>query len=106
MLLFLCYVCPPLAVLLMGRPFSAVGNFFCCLFFYVPGVKHALVCYADRKVDKSVSKITKAINNPTYTRALKPQSEGRVPREKRQRIEVIQYEDADIGLNGTVFRKR
>lgn len=90
----------------MGRPFSAVGNFFCCLFFYVPGVKHALVCYADRKVDKSVNKITKAINNPTYTRALKEQGEGRV-RGKRIAIPIIaEYDDPHVGQHGTKFRSR
>lgn len=105
MILFLCYVFPPLAVLLMGRPFSAIGNMFACLFFWVPGVKHALVCYADYKVDTSVKKVTKAINNPTWTRADKEQSEGRV-RGKRERIAVIQYEGADVGMNGTQFRRK
>jgi hypothetical protein len=105
MILFLCYVCPPLAVLCMGRPFSAIGNMFACMFFWVPGVHHALVCYADYKVDTSVKKVTKAINHPAYTRAGYAQSEGRA-RGKRERIEVIHYEGADVGMNGTQFRRK
>lgn len=33
---------PPLAVLLCGRPFLAVVNFFLTLCFWVPGMIHAL----------------------------------------------------------------
>lgn len=107
MILFLCYVCPPLAVLCMGRPFSAIGNMFACCFFWLPGVKHALVCYADYKVDTSVKKVTKAINNPTWTKANEEQSEGRMHRKgKRERITVIHYEGADVGQNGTQFRRK
>jgi uncharacterized membrane protein YqaE (UPF0057 family) len=107
MILFLCYVFPPLAVLLMGRPFSAVGNMFCCLFFWVPGVKHALVCYADYKVDKSVKKVTKAINRPEWTRASLTQSEGRLrSKPKRERVEVSYVDAPDVGRNGTQFRRK
>jgi len=98
MILFLCYVCPPLAVLLMGRPFSAVGNSFLTLFGWVPGVKHALVCYADYKVNGSVKKLTGAINNPEYARQRRSPS----PRVQREAPPV--YDSPSVGKNGTRFR--
>jgi len=104
MLLFLCYVFPPLAVLLMGRPFSAFGNFFLTSFGWVPGVRHALVCYADYKGTKSVKQITGAINNPTWTRAQPAQSEGRA--RKREVVEVVVYDNPHVGKNGTYFRSK
>jgi uncharacterized membrane protein YqaE (UPF0057 family) len=69
-MIFLCYVCPPLAVLLMGKPFSAVLNVFLtgCM-FWVPGIKHALVCYADYSSEKKFGKVVDAINHPSYIKA-------------------------------------
>lgn len=103
MLLFLCYVFPPLAVLFMGRPFSAVLNFFLCAFFWVPGVKHALACYADRKVNG----ITRAIHNPKWTQANDEQSEGRVRRKGQNGpMVVVVYDNPHVGKNGTYFRPK
>lgn len=106
MILFLCYVFPPLAVLFMGRPFSAVLNFFLCAFFYVPGITHALACYADYKANG----IKRAIDNPKWTRAFQEQAEGRV-RRKGQRgpvhVEtVVIYDNPHVGKNGTYFRPK
>jgi len=100
MLLFLCYVFPPLAVLLMGRPFSAFGNFFLTSFGWMPGVRHALVCYADHKGTKSVKKIVGAINNPEYTKR-SPRSTARV-----QVVERVVYDNPHVGKNGTFFRRK
>lgn len=105
MLLFLCYVFPPLAVFFMGRPFSAILNFFLCAFFWVPGVKHALSCYADHKVDSVTRKVTGAIHNPAYTRANKEQSEGRA-RGRREVEVVVVYDNPHVGKNGTYFRPK
>jgi uncharacterized membrane protein YqaE (UPF0057 family) len=104
MLLFLCYVCPPLAVLLMGRPFSAVGNFVCTMFFWVPGIKHALVCYADYKGTKSVKQITGAINNPAWARAA--QTGGNRRRSSREAEEAVVYDNPHVGKGGTYFRPK
>lgn len=106
MLLFLCYVCPPIAVLFMGRPFSAILNFFLCAFFWMPGVKHALACYADHKVDG----IKRAIDNPKWTKANDEQALRRVQR-KGQRgpvhVEtVVIYDNPHVGKNGTYFRPK
>jgi uncharacterized membrane protein YqaE (UPF0057 family) len=68
-MLLLCYAFPPLAVLLMGKPFSAVLNLFLTAFlFWIPGIKHALVCYADWKVSKHVDRMVGAVNNPAYVK--------------------------------------
>lgn len=108
MLLFLCYVFPPLAVLLMGRPFSAVGNFFLTSFGWVPGVRHALVCYADYKSTKSTTQIVGAINSPTWSRADDERSMARL-RRKGQKSEVVVvtvYDNPHVGKNGTYFRRK
>ena len=104
MILFLCYVCPPLAVFLMGKPFSSVLNFFFTCAFWVPGVKHALVCYADYKVNG----VTRAINRPTWTSSLDTQPMGRAPRNNRKvRVEtVVLYDNPHVGKNGTYFRSK
>lgn len=105
MILFLCYVCPPLAVLCMGRPFSAILNFVLWVFGWVPGVKHALVLYADRKVNKVTKQVTRAIHRPEWTRPNEEQSEGRV-RRKGQKPVPVYYDSPHVGMNGTKFRSK
>ena len=56
MLYFLSLVCPPLAVLLVRRPGTAVLTFLLTLFFYVPGVIHALLVVNDFKADERARK--------------------------------------------------
>lgn len=103
MILLLCYVFPPLAVLLMGRPFSAVLNCFLTMFFYLPGMKHALVCYADYKVDQSVDKITNAIHYPHHVQA----AHRAGTRAQRARVvERVVYDNPHVGANGTKFRTK
>ncbi len=43
---------PPLAVLLAGKPIQAVLNLVLTLFFYVPGLIHAILVVHDKKADK------------------------------------------------------
>lgn len=101
-MLLACYLCPPLAVLFMGRPFSAIYNFFLTSLFWVPGVNHALVVYADYKSTKSVKQITGAINNPAWTQ------QQRAPRggQRVQREVVVVYDNPHVGKNGTYFRPK
>jgi uncharacterized membrane protein YqaE (UPF0057 family) len=103
MILFLCYVFPPLAVLFMGRPFSAVLNSFLTMFFYLPGMKHALICYADYKANQSVEKITNAIHNPHHVQA---SNRARQRRPKPQVVERVVYDNPHVGANGTKFRPK
>jgi uncharacterized membrane protein YqaE (UPF0057 family) len=103
MILFLCYVCPPLAVLCMGRPFSSVLNMFLTCFFWVPGIGHALVCYADYKSDTMV----RAIHRPKWTRGMEQEAEGRSRRpSKSQREAVVVYDNPHVGKGGTYFRPK
>jgi len=45
----LCIICPPLAVLLVGRPFAALLNVALTCFYWIPGVLHALLVVGGRK---------------------------------------------------------
>lgn len=63
MRLFLCWVCPPMAVLFCGRPFSMVINMVLTLFGWIPGVIHAVSIYSDHRSRS----IERAINNPKWT---------------------------------------
>ena len=49
MMYFLAIVLPPLAVLLTGRPFQAFLNLILSLFFYIPGVVHAILVVHEKK---------------------------------------------------------
>lgn len=100
MILFLCYVFPPLAVLFMGRPFSAVLNLFMTSFGWVPGVRHALVCYADKRGTKAVKQLTNAINHPEWAQAPKP------ARTRSPKVEPVYVNSPTVGMNGTQFRRK
>jgi uncharacterized membrane protein YqaE (UPF0057 family) len=103
MILFLCYFCPPLAVLCMGRPFSAVMNCFFTMLLWAPGVGHALVHYADYRGGKHVKTLTRAINNPAHTRQPRASS----PRIKKEVVAVAPvYDSPHVGKNGTRFRAK
>ncbi|MFB7641597.1 YqaE/Pmp3 family membrane protein [Peribacillus butanolivorans] len=52
MLYFIAILFPPLAVLLAGKPIQAVLNLILTLFFYVPGLIHAILVVHDKKADK------------------------------------------------------
>ena len=105
MILFLCYFCPPLAVMLMGKPFSAVLNMFLtmCL-FWIPGIKHALVCYADYKAEQQFGRVVNAINHPSYIKA----GYGQQPAPVVHNHYHVAEDDDDpyVGTNGTVYGQR
>ena len=52
MLYLVAVLCPPLAVLLCGKPVQAVLSVFLSLLFYFPGMIHALVVVADHKAEQ------------------------------------------------------
>ncbi|PAK38854.1 YqaE/Pmp3 family membrane protein [Peribacillus simplex] len=52
MLYLVSILFPPLAVLLAGKPIQAVLNLVLTLFFYVPGLIHAILVVHDKKADK------------------------------------------------------
>lgn len=99
MLLTLCYMCPPLAVMFMGRPVAAMMNVFMIFGGWNNMVKHALVCYADKRGSQYTGSITKAINTPSWVRDFSGQRS--LPESGQQLID-----DPHVGANGTVFKRR
>lgn len=49
---FLAVFLPPLAVLLSGKPIQALLNFVLTLFFWIPGIIHAVLVVKDNKDEK------------------------------------------------------
>lgn len=57
----LCFLCPPLAVLLCGGAIvSALLNLALCMLFYIPGVIHAWGFVSDYKSKKQTDRLIKA----------------------------------------------
>ena len=52
MLYLLAILLPPVAVLLCGRPFLAILNFFLTLLLYFPGMIHALFVVNEHKANE------------------------------------------------------
>ncbi len=56
---FLCFICPPLAIFTTGKMGSFVLNIILTLFFWVPGIIHAILVvnkfYEDRRYRKLIS---------------------------------------------------
>lgn len=52
---FFALVFPPLALLLCGKPFQMVLSFALCLFFWLPGVIHALLVVRDYQAQHSAA---------------------------------------------------
>jgi uncharacterized membrane protein YqaE (UPF0057 family) len=61
MLYLVAFLLPPLAVLLCGKPFQAILNCLLTLFFYVPGVIHALLVVSDYHADRRTRTIVRAM---------------------------------------------
>lgn len=47
----LAIILPPLAVLLCGKPFQGILNFFLLFFLWIPAVLHALFVVSSHKAD-------------------------------------------------------
>ncbi|MDB5138976.1 MAG: rane protein YqaE-like protein [Mucilaginibacter sp.] len=50
---FICFLCPPLAILTTGKVGAFILNIFLTLFFWIPGIIHAILVtnkfYDDRR---------------------------------------------------------
>ncbi|MDF2431274.1 MAG: hypothetical protein JWP44_905 [Mucilaginibacter sp.] len=50
---FICFLCPPLAILTTGKIGAFILNIFLTLFFWIPGIVHAILVttkfYDDRR---------------------------------------------------------
>lgn len=60
-------LCPPLAVLLCGKPVQAILNFILTLLFYVPGLIHALIMVKDNKDDKRHKELVELVEKKLET---------------------------------------
>lgn len=58
---FLAIICPPLAVLLCGKPIQAILNLVLSLLFYFPGLIHALMVVSEKKSNERMQIQTQAI---------------------------------------------
>ena len=103
----LCIVCPPLAILLHGKPISAFFNVFLCLFGWFPGVIHAMTINDQAHTSKQTKQIVGAIKGPKK-RKKKP-----CPVHNERRMERLygknpteSYNDALIGEGGTKFKRK
>ena len=56
MLYLLAIVLPPVAVLMCGKPGTAVLNLFLTLLLWVPGMIHALFVVNEHKADRRAAK--------------------------------------------------
>lgn len=101
MLLTMCYVCPPLAVLFMGRPFGMLLNMLMIFGGWSNMVKHALICYADRRGSQYVGKVTRVIDKPAWAKNLGGPSQKQVSTPAPQLID-----DPCVGSRGTVFKRK
>lgn len=61
MLYFLAIVLPPVAVLFCGKPIQCLLNILLTLFFYIPGIIHALLVVNNYLADKRFRQLEKTI---------------------------------------------
>ena len=64
MLYLLAILAPPIAVLLIGRPISALLNFGLTLLFWVPGAIHAIMVVNEHKANKRADRLANKIAGP------------------------------------------
>ena len=51
-MILLAILFPPLAVLILGKPFQSIINLILCLCFYIPGMIHAILLIQQKKEEK------------------------------------------------------
>jgi len=61
MLYLLAILLPPIAVLLCGKPGSAILNLLLTCCFWLPGVIHALFVVSSHKADQRTEKLIKVL---------------------------------------------
>ncbi len=57
----LAILLPPVAVLFCGKPVQALLNLLLTLFFYIPGMIHAILVVHDFYEDRRTRKVVRAI---------------------------------------------
>jgi uncharacterized membrane protein YqaE (UPF0057 family) len=59
---FLAVVIPPVAVLLAGKPFQFLLNIILTLFFWLPGMIHAVMVVSEYKADQRNRQLVEAMS--------------------------------------------
>ena len=62
---FLAIILPPVAVLLCGKPFQAILNLILTMFFWIPGVVHALFVVNSHLADVRTEKMIDVVKQET-----------------------------------------
>jgi uncharacterized membrane protein YqaE (UPF0057 family) len=57
---FLCFLCPPIAILTTGRVGSFVLNIILTLFFWIPGIIHSILVVNDFYEDRRFRRYARA----------------------------------------------
>ena len=108
---FLSIFCPPLAVLLCGKPFQAIINVFLTFLFWYPGVRHAQFVVWQYFEEQRNLRLVRAVDYPKWAmhvyQAPKDQK-LKLPKMKKtaELSAPKQVNDPTIGEHGTVFRKK
>lgn len=100
MRLFFCFIFPPMAVLMHGKPISAVFNMVLCIFGWLPGVFHALSVNDQAHAKRQTRTLVRAIRGKKVKRK-KP-----CPVHRHQRTTTSAYDDPTIGEGGTKFKRK
>ncbi len=61
MLILLAIFLPPVAVLMCGKPISALLNVGLCFLLWIPAMIHAIMVVNDYKADKRVKQLASAM---------------------------------------------
>ena len=61
----LAIILPPVAVLLCGKPFQAILNLILTMFFWIPGVVHALFVVNSHLADVRTEKMIDVVKQET-----------------------------------------
>ena len=60
-MLFLAFVLPPLAVLLCGKPATALLNLLLTCLFWIPGVIHAIAVVSDYRNERRTKRMIRTL---------------------------------------------
>ncbi len=63
---FLCFLCPPVAILTTGRIGAFILNIFLTLFFWIPGIIHAILVTNDFYESRRYRRLVRVVKRSRY----------------------------------------
>lgn len=63
---FLCFLCPPVAILTTGRIVAFILNIFLTLFFWIPGIIHAILVTNDFYESRRYRRLVRVVKRSRY----------------------------------------